>query len=84
MKKKIYSLGLFALGLTFSASTINAQDVKLERLSGYSSGIFDEGAAEIVSYDKNGEKLYFVNGNAGTVGVLNISDESNPVLETIN
>jgi len=82
MKKKFYSLGLFALGLTFSASTINAQDVKLERLSGYSSGIFDEGAAEIVSYDKNGEKLYFVNADAGTVGVLNISDESNPVLET--
>ena len=82
MKKKFYSLGLFALSLSFCATTINAQDVKLERLSGYSSGVFDEGAAEIVSYDKVGEKLYFVNANAGTIGVLNISDESNPVLES--
>lgn len=84
MKKKLYSIGLFALGLITSA-TINAQELQLERLGGYSSGVFDEGAAEIVSYDKNGEKLYFVNANAGTVGVLDVSDESNPTLEsTIN
>lgn len=81
MKKKFYSLGLFVLGLTFSTN-INAQNVQLERLGGYSTGVFDEGAAEIVSYDKNGEKLYFVNADAGTVGVLDLSDEANPVLES--
>jgi hypothetical protein len=84
MQKKFYSIGLLVLGLIFSAQ-INAQDVRLERLGGYSSGVFDEGAAEIVSYDKGGEKLYFINAEAGTVGVLDISDASNPVLEaTIN
>lgn len=81
MKKQLHSIGLLALGLTFSA-TINAQDVELKRLGGYSSGVFDEGAAEIVSYDKGGEKLYFVNANAGTVGVLDVSDPSNPALDT--
>jgi 2',3'-cyclic-nucleotide 2'-phosphodiesterase/3'-nucleotidase/5'-nucleotidase len=81
MKKKFYSIGLLALALIFSAR-INAQDVRLERLGGYSSGVFDEGAAEIVSYDKGGEKLYFVNADSGTVSILDISDASNPVLES--
>lgn len=78
--KKLYILGVVLL-LFFSA-TIQAQEIELIRLGGYSTGVFDEGAAEIVSYDKSGEKLYFVNADAGTVGILNISDESTPILES--
>lgn len=65
-----------------ASATVHAQEVELKRLGGYSTGVFDEGAAEIVSYDKAGEKLYFVNANEGTVCILDISDESQPVLES--
>lgn len=81
MKKQFYMLGFFVLSLITSTSVL-AQEVELNRLGGYSSGVFDEGAAEIVSYDKVGEKLYFVNADAGTVGILDISDPASPTLES--
>lgn len=79
-KQFIYSIGLIAMGLTYGV-TLYGQDIQLQRLGGYSTGVFDEGAAEIVSYDKNGERLFFVNADAGTVGILDVSDVNNPVLE---
>jgi hypothetical protein len=80
MKKHFYIVSFLMLAL-MGSTIVHAQEIELNRLGGYSSGVFDEGAAEIVSYDKVGEKLYFVNADAGTVGVLDISDESTPVLE---
>lgn len=46
----------------------------------YSSGLFDESAAEIVAYDSSSERLFVVNAAAVAVDVLNLSDPSNPVL----
>jgi hypothetical protein len=46
----------------------------------YSSGVFDEGAAEIVAYDPAAKRLFVVNSSAVTVDVLNLSDPANPVL----
>lgn len=40
MFKKLYTLGLFALGLT----VLNTQDVELIRVGGYATCVFDEGA----------------------------------------
>ena len=46
----------------------------------YSSGIFDDSAAEIVAYDSSSARLFVVNAAAVSVDVLNFSDPSNPVL----
>ena len=43
------------------------------------ANIFDQGAAEIVSYDPSTEQLFVVNGAAGTIDVLDISNPKNPV-----
>jgi len=46
----------------------------------YSSGVFDESAAEIVAYDPASERLFVVNSAAVTVDVLNLANPANPVL----
>lgn len=66
--------------LLFSFTNLAQNRVKLNRISGYSTGIFDEGAAEIMSYDKNNQRLFFVNSNDATIEVLDIS---NPVVPTL-
>ena len=52
----------------------------LNQIGRYSSGVFDESAAEIVAYDAANERLFVVNAAAVTVDVLNLADPSNPVL----
>jgi len=81
MFKKLYTLGLFALGLT----ALNAQDVELTRVGGYATGVFDEGACEIVSYSASTGQLYYVNAEAGTVGILGIANPTSPTeVSTVN
>jgi len=52
----------------------------LEKLGTYATGIFDEGAAEIVAHDPGTQRLFFVNADAGTVDVLDINDPTQPML----
>ncbi len=52
-------------------------EVELSFLDRYSSGIFDEGAAEIVDYDPVTKRLFVVNANAGAIDVLDGSDPGN-------
>ncbi|MCE7999687.1 MAG: alkaline phosphatase [Rhodobiaceae bacterium] len=47
-------------------------------LSTYETGVFDEGAAEIVAYAPSVQRLYVVNADAGEVEVLDISDPTLP------
>jgi hypothetical protein len=47
--------------------------------STYATGVFDEGAAEIVAFDKANARLFFTNANANKVTVLDISNPQNPV-----
>ncbi len=78
--KQIYPwIGLLFVSLICSVS-LSAQQLNLEHLSTYSTGIFDEGAAEIVAHDKVGNRLFFVNGDAKTVDVLDISNPELPTL----
>ena len=46
----------------------------------YATGIFDEGAAEIVAYDAATQRLFFTNADANSVTILSIADPTNPVL----
>jgi hypothetical protein len=52
--------------------------LSLQLLGRYSAGAFDEGAAEIVTFDAVTGRVFVVNASAATVDVLDISDPSAP------
>ncbi len=52
--------------------------VEIRHIGSYHTGIFDGAAAEITAYDEIGKRLFFTNGSANTVEVLDISDPNNP------
>ena len=56
-------------------------DPKLQLLSTYETGLFDESAAEIIAHDPNTQRVFVVNANSATIDVLDISDPSNPTRE---
>ena len=58
------------------------EELELEVLGTYRTGIFDEGAAEIVAFDKLSNRLFSTNADANTITVLDIVDPSNPMLVT--
>lgn len=53
--------------------------VELQVLSTYETGVFDEAAAEIVSYDKKTKSLFLVNAHAGRIEIIDISNPAKPV-----
>ncbi len=55
-------------------------DFDLTPIGTYATGIFDEGAAEVVAYDKTEGRVLFTNADANSVGILNIDDPTNPQL----
>lgn len=56
--------------------------VTLTPFSTYATGIFDEGAAEIVAYDAGTQRIVFTNADANAVTIVDISDPNNPTLVT--
>ncbi len=88
-------VGPFAVSLVFCAVPMLAHaggngghgwhgrnSIELTPLGTYTTGIFDEGAAEIVAYDPDTERLFVVNGAKATIDVLDISDPNNLVALT--
>ncbi len=65
--------------LCLSYTTIFGQDQLINFLSRYSTGIFDEGAAEIAAYDPGTQRLFFTNGEEDRIEVLDLSNPANPV-----
>ncbi|WP_193365068.1 choice-of-anchor I family protein, partial [Neosynechococcus sphagnicola] len=53
--------------------------INLTKVGGYSTGVFDQGAAEISAFDSASERLFVVNGAAEGIDVLDLSDPANPV-----
>ncbi|MEE4174871.1 MAG: hypothetical protein V2I57_11520, partial [Xanthomonadales bacterium] len=53
-------------------------NIGLEVIGTFETGVFDEGAAEIVSYDRWSRRLFVVNADANSVDVLDIRDPGNP------
>jgi hypothetical protein len=75
--------GMFRRGLLLVASSALVMSaasahegfkVTLTPLGTYSTGVFDEGAAEIVAYDPGTQALFVVNGNDDTIDVLDVTD----------
>ena len=56
--------------------------VELTPIGTFDTGVFDDGAAEIVAYDPATERLFVVNGADSTIDVLDISDPSDPTAFT--
>lgn len=58
---------------------INSRNGHLVQIGRYESGIFDEGGAEIVAFDKSTDKLFVVNSGDNTIDVIDLTDPSEPV-----
>lgn len=50
----------------------------MEFVSRYETGLFDEGAAEIVAYSENDEKIFFSNAFANSITILDFEDPHHP------
>jgi DNA-binding beta-propeller fold protein YncE len=60
------------------ADLASLEDVRLEQIGRYESGIFAEGGAEIVDYHPPTQRLFVVNADLGGVDVLDVSDPTTP------
>jgi len=72
------ALSVAAFGLTSGFAFGDNGEISLDFISRYETGVFDEGATEIVGYDKFSQRLFVTNGNDGTVDVLDFSDPTTP------
>jgi hypothetical protein len=52
--------------------------IQLSPLGTYASGVFDEGAAEIVAFDAKTRRLFVSNANENTIDALSVADPANP------
>ena len=52
--------------------------INLSLIGSYSTGQFDEGAAEMPAFAPESNRLFVVNAEAVTVDVLELNDPSNP------
>lgn len=59
------------------AAPVQAAAVTLTPLDTYTTGAFDEGASEIVSFDPATARAFVVNALDGTVDILDLSDPTN-------
>ncbi|HVR36603.1 MAG TPA: choice-of-anchor I family protein [Methylomirabilota bacterium] len=74
-------LTLTLTGLMAAATAASANpphSITLTPIGTYASGVFDQGAAEIVAHDPKTQRLFVVNANDATVDVLNITDPTDP------
>jgi hypothetical protein len=51
----------------------------LEKIGGYSTGLFEVSAAEIPAFDTASKRLFVVNAQAGAVDVINLANPAKPV-----
>jgi len=76
--KKLYTVGV-ALALAAGSFAQNLIDLSL--VGTYETGVFDDGAIEIVTYDAANKHVIAVNASTNSVDVFNIS---NPAIDVIN
>lgn len=66
-------MGIFLMG-----SSPTKAKLKIEPIGTYSTGIFNESAAEISAYDPINQRLFVINGSTNKVDVLSIKEPNNP------
>jgi 2',3'-cyclic-nucleotide 2'-phosphodiesterase / 3'-nucleotidase / 5'-nucleotidase len=52
--------------------------IRLTEIGKYTTGIFNQGAAEISAYDSASKRLFVVNAQAATIDILDLSDPTSP------
>ncbi len=67
-----------ALGLALNTGANAAPTISLEKIGQHQTGVFAQGAAEIVTYDANTKRVFKVNAQAATVDVLDLSNPASP------
>jgi len=72
---------LFVALFSLMLAATSAQALELVHAGTYASGIFNESAAEIVAYDKDGKAVYVVNAKNNMIDVLDVSDVAKPTLK---
>jgi hypothetical protein len=71
------ALGL-ALATNAQALPMKKSSLSMEVIGQYQTGVFDDGAAEIVAHDVLNQRIFVINAGAATVDVLDINDPKNP------
>ena len=71
---------MLLLSIITPLSAKPSKTIALEPIGTYASGIFDEGAAEIVAHDPATQRVFVVNAQAATIDVLSIVNPTAPVL----
>ena len=67
-------------GVFLSIVEAPAQALNLNRLGTYSTGLFNQTAAEISAYDALSQRLFVTNGATNSLDILNISNPQAPTL----
>ncbi|HWP93311.1 MAG TPA: choice-of-anchor I family protein [Thermodesulfobacteriota bacterium] len=65
---------LLLLGFNLTAKA----EISLSPIGTYATGVFAEGASEIVAHDPVTQRVFVINADASVVDVLDISDPTNP------
>jgi hypothetical protein len=63
-----------------TATTSAIAGIQLVPIGSYQTGVFANGAAEIVSHDTVSQQLFVVNADSQSVDAIDISDPTNPTL----
>lgn len=58
----------------------HSPSLSLSVVGQHRTGIFDDGAAEIVAHDPRTQRIFAVNASAASIDVLDINDPENPLL----
>jgi 2',3'-cyclic-nucleotide 2'-phosphodiesterase/3'-nucleotidase/5'-nucleotidase len=78
---KYFFCSILLISLFFISNlAASDQSITLNPIGNYRTGIFAEGASEIVAFDPLTKRLFSVNAAHQTVDVLDLNDPSNPVL----
>ncbi|NDJ62611.1 MAG: alkaline phosphatase [Chloroflexi bacterium] len=82
MQTRFFFAIVIALLVAGMIAPAAAQDetISLNLLGTYATGLFDEGAAEIVAHDPETQVLFITNADADTLDILDISDPTVPSL----
>ncbi|WP_049967552.1 choice-of-anchor I family protein [Haloferax prahovense] len=67
-----------AAGSEAAGGFSGVENVALEQIGRYESGLFDEGGAEIIAYHAPTQRLFVINADLGGVDVLDVSDPTAP------
>lgn len=73
-----------ALSLVFTTGALAHQhpetSLTLSVIGQHQTGVFDDGAAEIVAHDPRTQRIFSINASAASIDVLDINDPANPLL----